>query len=409
MSTHVWFTRTQWAVGQGFFHSGEVQALGANVLYVYDCGSLDDDALNREIDEFLVRHENQQIDMLFVSHYHYDHVSGLPRLLSEANVKSVIIPVIEPIERLAALGATLPQDELDSWAVDFAADPEGALRGLDPKINVVFVEPSEDDTDDRGADDGGELPKVEIGEEGAEDLDEPSRVRLKVGGTSTLRGDDLKGNTVALWIWKAYTTTFARRRHKALLKHLEKQPGLNAASIKNALNSALLFRQFVQTHHKEITAAFAQTFPDVNLSSLLLYSGPATERKYRGRRYRTRSAHAEGKEIGAWDILPGWLGTGDQNMGVRRCNEVATVFSEELWRVGVFALPHHGAKSSYHSRLLEMFPGEKPTCVVSAGVHSQYGHPFREVLMDVSAQGGSIVLVNEAMPSRSTESGRLDF
>lgn len=96
-------------------------------------------------------------------------------------------------------------------------------------------------------------------------------------------------------------------------------------------------------------------------------------------------------------------------MGVRRCNELAKVFGKELWRVGVLALPHHGAKSSYHSRLLNIFPGVKPTCVVSAGVHSKYGHPFREVLMDIAAQGGSIVVVNEKTPSRSTESGRLDF
>lgn len=320
MSTHVWFTRTQWSVGQGFFHSGEVETLGTSVLYVFDCGSFDGDALDREIDEFLNRHRDQQIDMLFVSHFHYDHVSGLPRLLREASVKAVIIPVIEPIERLAVLGATISEDALESWAVDFAADPEGALRDLNPEIEVIGIETSEEDpsdTDDPLETDDDVIPEVEIGVEGAEDLDEPSDVQVKAGETSTVQGSSSTGDTVPLWIWKAYTTKFARQRHVALLHELALQPGLSAAAIQAAMKNASSFRRFVQAHHAEISAAFAKTFSDVNLSSLLVYSGPASERKYQGRGFRTRSRHFEGKEIGAWDILPGWFGVGDQRMGVR--------------------------------------------------------------------------------------------
>lgn len=410
MTSNVWFTRTQWAVGQGFFHSGEVWGLGNDLLHVYDCGSLDDAALDREIELFFTRH-GRHIDMLFVSHYHYDHVSGLPNLLKNAKVDTVIIPVIAPIERLVALGTTMPADARERWAVDFAADPVQALRDLDPNVRVIQVEPDEEDPgdEDRPDDDSADLPEAETGSDGSENLQPPSNVHLRTGPTSALEGTDAAGQTVAVWEWKAYTTKFAQQRHACLLSHLAAQLGVEEGVVTAALASMASFRQFVQTHHAAITAAFDQTFADVNLSSLLLYSGPAVGRKLRGRSFRTRSHGRDGKEIGAWDVLPGWLGTGDQKMGIRRCGEVAKEFRHELWRVGVLTLPHHGAKSSYHPSLLAMFPREKPTCVVSAGVHSQYGHPYREVLMDVAAQGGSIVLVNEAEPSRSTESGHVFF
>lgn len=410
MSTHIWFARTQWAVGQGFFHSGKVWGLGSDVLHVYDCGSLNDAALEREIDLFFERH-GKHVDLLFVSHYHYDHVSGFPKLLTEATVDTVIIPVIAPIERLVALVATMPANADDSWAVDFAADPVQALRDLNPKIQVIQVEPSEEDPGDEDVpeDDSTDFPEPELGTDGSEDLEPPSNVQLRTGPTSALEGTDSGGVTVAVWEWKAYTTKFAQQREAALLQHLAAQLGVDEGVITAALATTASFRQFVQQHHAAICAAFDQTFADVNLSSLLLYSGPAVSRKFRGRPFRTRSVFRDGKEIGAWNVLPGWLGTGDQKMGIRRCGEVAAEFSGYLSKVGVLTLPHHGAKSSYHPSLMTLFPDEKPTCVVSAAVHSQYGHPYREVLMDVAAQGGSIVLVNEAEPSRSTETGHIFF
>lgn len=116
-------------------------------------------------------------------------------------------------------------------------------------------------------------------------------------------------------------------------------------------------------------------------------------------------AAVKGNEIDGGDLRPGWLGTGDQKIGARRCDEVEDQFRDRLSLIGTLALPHHGAKSSYHKQLLELFPGAKPACVVSAGINSQYNHPSREVLMDVAAQGGTIVLVNDGLPSRLTESG----
>lgn len=52
-------SRTQWAVGHGFFHSGIIEAGGKPFVYVYDCGArlVNQKAglLDQEIDEFGAR------------------------------------------------------------------------------------------------------------------------------------------------------------------------------------------------------------------------------------------------------------------------------------------------------------------------------------------------------------------
>ncbi|MBD8104756.1 MBL fold metallo-hydrolase [Plantibacter sp. CFBP 8775] len=401
------FTRTQWAVGQGFFHSGEVRGARKTVRYVYDCGSLDPASLDREIAVFLRRHKTVKIDLLYVSHYHYDHVSGLEKLLTSCDVGTVIIPLIEPLERLAALGASIPANAVSSWAVNFAADPRTALRDIAPNAEVIEVAPvtrDGDDFDDDPTDDGA-IDVIATGIGGSEALADPTGVQLRTGRTSSLEGVDTNGNAVVLWQWKSYATQLAWNRRAKLKAHLAAQKGLSDQLIEAAMKTPAAFRAFVAKYHTEISNAFAASFPDVNLSSLLLYSGPPADRPHMGRTFRRRSDHVDGREIGAWGVLPGWLGTGDQKMGKRRCKEVAREYGETMWRVGVLALPHHGAKSSYTPGLLEMFPGQKPTCVVSAGVGNQYDHPSNTVLMDVASQGGSVVLVTGTPASRSTEAG----
>lgn len=395
------YDRTQWAVGQGFFHSGEVRYSENEVMYVYDCGSLNDGALNREIDRFIDRYRGRRIDMLFVSHYHHDHVSGLPRLLKEVGARSVVIPVIPAIERLIAVGSTIPESAIGTWSVDFAADPVNALRDIDPNLEIIQVPPPADDEDTEANNDD-EPPARDTGADATGGFGSLEDVELRTGATSVFEGTDSTGAAVPLWQWKAYTTKLARKRRTKLVERLAHHLGLDVSGFEMILFDAGAFRRFVELHHKGVADAFASVFGDVNLSSLLVYSGPVLERMSR---FRGRIRIGGGRAIGIWGQLPGWLGTGDQKMGRRRCDEVARAFRAELDRIGVLTLPHHGARSSYHPRLLEMFGEQKPVYVVSAGVHSQYGHPHREVLMNVSSQGGSIVIVNDGEASRAQEAG----
>ncbi len=84
--------------GQGSFYGGRIRS-DFNKVYtvVYDCGtSSRNHYLNEEIDFFKIQGAKcNVIDLLFISHLDYDHVSGLKRLLKEFNVKKLFYHIFQ--------------------------------------------------------------------------------------------------------------------------------------------------------------------------------------------------------------------------------------------------------------------------------------------------------------------------
>jgi len=91
-------SRVQHPVGHGFFHTARVNFNDIDYRYVYDCGG---SRMQRAIKEFISDNEaNADIGVLFLSHFHHDHVSGLDYLLPETDVDTVVIPYVNHQERL---------------------------------------------------------------------------------------------------------------------------------------------------------------------------------------------------------------------------------------------------------------------------------------------------------------------
>lgn len=160
--TPLTMTRTQWAAGQGFFHTGVLYANGKPFIYVFDCGSsgntktLPQDSkttIKEEVDTFIesLAHywtpENRRywrhwrrshpihlhpydrgvtfigtpfqnewlslnyieqttkpaIDIVYISHFDNDHINGLNYLIQKGNVSEVAIPYASPAERFIYL------------------------------------------------------------------------------------------------------------------------------------------------------------------------------------------------------------------------------------------------------------------------------------------------------------------
>lgn len=95
--------RTQFAVGQGGFHAGWIFVNGAKPFtYVYDCGGTKKD-IDREVDFYKKKFSGKKIDVVFLSHFHVDHVNGLERLLPKTgNLKAnlIVMPFLEAVDRL---------------------------------------------------------------------------------------------------------------------------------------------------------------------------------------------------------------------------------------------------------------------------------------------------------------------
>ena len=79
------------------------------------------------------------VDLLFVSHLHRDHVSGLPELLSRVKVHLAFLPHTSRAERLLLTLRCLSEAPTELWVAKFLYDPAGWLRtnGVDQVIEVV--------------------------------------------------------------------------------------------------------------------------------------------------------------------------------------------------------------------------------------------------------------------------------
>lgn len=95
-------TRVIHPIGQGGFYTETLKNNnGDEFNVVYDCGGNGQKFMNDYLDSCFP--ERQTLDMVFVSHFHYDHINGLIHLLKNNDVKYLIIPQLTPDLMLEAL------------------------------------------------------------------------------------------------------------------------------------------------------------------------------------------------------------------------------------------------------------------------------------------------------------------
>jgi len=116
---------------------------------IFDCGASDVALLEKRITFYLGGRALPRIDLLALSHLHYDHVSGLPYLLSRAQVDTVVLPYISPLEKLLIAAAQPP---MPPWYYSFLASPATFLASFGVR-NIYFL----------GGGGEGEAPPLEPG------------------------------------------------------------------------------------------------------------------------------------------------------------------------------------------------------------------------------------------------------
>lgn len=394
-------TRTQWASGHGFFHTGVVSGNGVDVRYAYDCGSLrgSSESLEREITVAASRLD--MIDLFFLSHFDFDHVSGVQRIASLVAVGTFVIPLVSPEERFFRLAARsldgdpeqiAPLSPDDSyWAL--LADPAAFLGQLSE--NVVTIAPGfpldvGDYVDERNP-----TPK---------DVGSASSMPPHVGNAGAITSALCNGDEV--WIWATFVTQAVTAYATYFAEQLQER-GLiaNVAS----LSQAAVLADLVLAKRRDLTSIYLETVRQVgkshtlNLTSLMLYSGPRPSSGVRT--YRRRDLNRERTEMGAWGPGPGWLGCGDANFRAKeRRDEFNRVFASMKRQVGTFAPSHHGSPLDWDRSLLDGFGANGntiPVCVF--GADGAYQHPGHQVLLEIHASGGLTVIVSGDESSRWTE------
>lgn len=83
--------RTIHPVGQGAMYSESfIVCNKTKFVALYDCGSYNGAALEKALETV------GNVDCLFISHFHHDHISGVSKLIAEHKVKKIFIPYVTP-------------------------------------------------------------------------------------------------------------------------------------------------------------------------------------------------------------------------------------------------------------------------------------------------------------------------
>ena len=450
-------SRTQWAVGHGFFHSGLIESGGKPVTYVYDCGATlaNSNNLDREIDEFICqlrscwkncrcplcyplrypqwyrqrynwrcsRRYSSLVDIMYISHFDYDHVSGIPKLAGKVQIDRFVIPLVPVSCRLFCLASSLfpsvyhpgtsssrsndvSVEDFDEWYWDFIADPVAALREI--TNNSAEIQQIDPMTEER-------IPYPdEVGEDvfltNFDIRNWMNASDLNISRPFTHRNvwNIVDPSGTPVWEFKTHVLKDAQKQCSAFFQELKRLTPI--VKHERDLENVSIVKKLVLNYTSKLKEAYNNivknigSYHTLNITSLMLYSGTVLDQKIRC--FRSKATFYDRPEIGAWPTVAGWIGYGDASLGAKkRLNDAISAFEAYRLRTYIMAPPHHGSPREWSPDLLEgygPYGNDAPTCVF--GADGSYGHPAQKVLLDVNASGGVAIIATSDPRSRWTDS-----
>jgi len=373
-------------VGFGLFHTATIRNGPKQIYrYVYDCGSKPVANINSCINAVSFRTtSSDEIDLLVISHLHYDHVSGLPELLKKHTVKRILLPYLYPWERLILLIRT-ETDSSDDWYSQFVLDPTGYL-GRNGKVERVDFILGEEWPDEESSHIAGEDKIVTV---------ENPEIKTDIGTSSRLLSDRsvicAPGSS-----WEFHF--FQKKRNNNAILEFNKE----FTNIKGSQTLQDLFSD--KSKHSSIRTSYTTKFgKDLNDTSLAMFSG--TRKPYRrwphwgGCRHFDCPIH-RGYHCCCFYTtdskgLHGIVFTGD--LSIKKVwDEFVKKFKLNENTACIYQVPHHGSSENWNTPQAQI--GCAPIYVIASEPNDPQ-HPAPQVISDIYNNGRCCYLVLDGKPS----------
>lgn len=360
-------------VGQGAFYSECHLTSSGPFNIVYDCGNR---GCKRQVQPVAAKafSDSDSIDILFISHFDFDHVSLISALKPyPKSIKKVVLPLLNEDEKAFFSGcyrcAGDQETDLDiDTPLQLLANPHDFFPGAE----IVFVRPGENDREIQG-----ELPQ--------------NMQEEQVGAQGEVASGVNVGGEAGPWVFIPYNHGFSPRARKLM-------NALSTWLTKKNYGWADLYKaDFVSEHRTVLNGFYQQIGRGSNENSMVVYSGPLTTIPIDCHGFVTSPCKSPSFPMFPVHRAPGCLFTGDAEL---ENFNLAKIFRNYLYLIGTVQIPHHGSNVRFDVAHL---PVGGCLCPVSYGLLNKYGHPNAQVLQQIRACGGLPIEVTEDPLSCFTE------
>lgn len=349
-------------VGQGLFVTGCVTSdYDLTFRWVYDCGSETRDCTKREVDRYCRELGTDRIDLICISHFDHDHVSGAKRLLERCGARIIVLPYVSLVARMFLAEAWNAM----GFHLRFLADPVRALREVAPHAFIMLIQGSEGSLDDPNN------PALDIGE---------------IGGTAKSMPNDYGADSEAVLedvLVSPHTTTFHMASNYEFCFYNEAVSDGKMSGLHQSVAGVIIAHRTDDHRYrkgliKALRRVFAMHFGtgrvdkalvgrNANRISLVMYASP------------TDRAHSCIIGLGS---RSGILCTGDIFWKRRDDYQAAITHYGSRWEnVGVMQIPHHGSSENWAAG--NCSKSFHQVSVLPYGKPNRHDHPGEDVLRDI--------------------------
>lgn len=378
-----------YSVGQGLFSAGFLhEGLGKQPVFtwVYDCGTSSAGGvdLHRFEQDCCGRHI---IDLLVISHYHRDHISGISELLRRFTVRDIVLP-FQPLDE--RLWSAFAQDvDFDSLEMSFFISPLQFIRELSGGARAGFTLVTAPWQEFAGEPNSTDQTQLHYREESGNET-EPS-AHLDEGDQSV--SSEPQKYRESRVVSSGCTLLFLRDWEFVSLRN-DKPSSCDASFrllVHDRRESLVSWQGRTETLSdlKQLYDQKRSGHQAINSASIILYAGPQPARRPHALALTTSVPNipsirfpnvGDGYHLSRLAKMSrtGILHSGDARLKTEEdWKELRKHLLERLGQVGVLQVPHHGSADNYKN----LHPDFDPhSLVVSCGADNSYGHPSTELI-----------------------------